>query len=347
MEPDAPCRTVVIDMGSNSFRLVAYSYEPGRWWRRTDEIYDTVRLGAGLVATGRLAEDRIETAIEAMEVYAHFCAASGIARGQVIAVATSAIRDADNGAELLARVRERTGFPARVLSAEEEARYGYLAAVNSTSLRDGAVLDLGGGSLQIVAVADRLAVAERLLAARHGADDGALPRRPALRRQAARRAASPRARGAGARAVGRAHARVARRHRRHRPQPDRGGRGGGGPAVDRRAGGAARARRPRAADRGARVALGRPACGDRGHQAGALRADPRRRPRDRRGDGGGRRRAHGGHPFGPPRGRLLLEPPRGRGPAAVRRRPHRQRAQPGGPVPARPRALHARRRLGR
>jgi exopolyphosphatase/guanosine-5'-triphosphate,3'-diphosphate pyrophosphatase len=158
MEPDAPCRTVVIDMGSNSFRLVAYSYEPGRWWRRTDEIYDTVRLGAGLVATGRLAEDRIETAIEAMEVYAHFCAASGIARGQVIAVATSAIRDAANGAELLARVRERTGFPARVLSAEEEARYGYLAAVNSTSLRDGAVLDLGGGSLQIVAVADRLAV---------------------------------------------------------------------------------------------------------------------------------------------------------------------------------------------
>jgi len=153
-----PRRTVVIDMGSNSFRLVAYSFEPGRWWRRTDEIYDTVRLGAGLVATGRLAEDRIETAIEAMDVYAHFCAASGIAPEQVIAVATSAIRDAANGGELLARVRERTGFPARVLSAEQEAHYGYLAAVNSTSLRDGAVLDLGGGSLQIVAVADRLAI---------------------------------------------------------------------------------------------------------------------------------------------------------------------------------------------
>jgi exopolyphosphatase/guanosine-5'-triphosphate,3'-diphosphate pyrophosphatase len=158
MEPQAPSRTVVIDMGSNSFRLVAYSYATGQWWRRTDEIYDTVRLGAGLVTTGRLAEDRIETAIEAMEVYAHFCAASGIARDQVIAVATSAIRDAANGAELLDRVRERTGFPARVLSAEEEARYGYLAAVNTTSLGDGAVLDLGGGSLQIVAVVDRLEV---------------------------------------------------------------------------------------------------------------------------------------------------------------------------------------------
>jgi exopolyphosphatase/guanosine-5'-triphosphate,3'-diphosphate pyrophosphatase len=158
MEAGSERRTVVIDMGSNSFRLVAYSFEPGRWWRRSDEIYDTIRLGAGLVATGRLAEDRIEAALEAMEVYAHFCTASGIAPEEVHAVATSAIRDADNGPELLARVRERTGFPARVLSTAEEARFGYLAAVNSTGLRNGAVLDLGGGSLQIVSVRERRAI---------------------------------------------------------------------------------------------------------------------------------------------------------------------------------------------
>ena len=151
-------RTVVIDMGSNSFRLVAYSYEPGRWWRRTDEIYDTVRIGAGLLATGRLAEDRIETAIEAMEVYAHFCAASGIGPENVLAVATSAIRDAENRDELLARVRELTNLPVRVLSTEEEAYFAYLAAVNSTTLSDGSVLDLGGGSLQIVRVHGRHAV---------------------------------------------------------------------------------------------------------------------------------------------------------------------------------------------
>jgi exopolyphosphatase/guanosine-5'-triphosphate,3'-diphosphate pyrophosphatase len=153
-----PRRTVVIDMGSNSFRLVAYSYEPGRWWRRTDEIYDTVRVGAGLLASGRLADDRIETAIEAMEVYAHFCAASGIELDDVRAVATSAIRDADNGAELLARVRELTNLEVRVLSTEEEAYFAYLAAVNSTTLSDGAVLDLGGGSLQLVRVRERRAV---------------------------------------------------------------------------------------------------------------------------------------------------------------------------------------------
>jgi exopolyphosphatase / guanosine-5'-triphosphate,3'-diphosphate pyrophosphatase len=152
-------RTVVIDMGSNSFRLVAYSYEPGRWWRRSDEIYDTVRIGAGLLANGRLAEERMSSAVEAMEVYAHFCAAAGIATGDVTAVATSAIRDASNGGELLERVRGATALPVRILGAQEEAYYGYLAAINSTALGDGAVLDLGGGSLQLVHVRDRRAVA--------------------------------------------------------------------------------------------------------------------------------------------------------------------------------------------
>jgi exopolyphosphatase/guanosine-5'-triphosphate,3'-diphosphate pyrophosphatase len=150
-------REVVIDMGSNSFRLVAYSFELGRWWRRTDEIYDTVRIADGLLASGRLSAERIETAVEAMEVYAHFCAASGIAAADIRAVATSAIRDAGNGGELLQRVREATGLSVAVLSTEEEARYGYLAAVNSTMLREGAVLDLGGGSLQLVHVAARRA----------------------------------------------------------------------------------------------------------------------------------------------------------------------------------------------
>ena len=49
-------RTVVIDMGSNSFRLVVYDSLGERWWRHSDEIYDVVRIGAGLGETGRLSE---------------------------------------------------------------------------------------------------------------------------------------------------------------------------------------------------------------------------------------------------------------------------------------------------
>src|SRR4051794_21072991 len=92
-----------------------------------------------------------------MEVFAHFCRAAGLASDDVDAVATSAIRDATNAREFLDRAEASSGLTVRVLSKEEEARYGYLAAVNSTTLSDGVMLDIGGGSMQLVHVERRLA----------------------------------------------------------------------------------------------------------------------------------------------------------------------------------------------
>ncbi len=94
-------------------------------------------------------------ALATLDVFDHFCRAAGLREDAVDAVATSAIRDAENSEGFLALAREHTSLPIRVLSREEEARYGYLAAVNSTTLTDGCVLDLGGGSLQLVRVVDR------------------------------------------------------------------------------------------------------------------------------------------------------------------------------------------------
>jgi exopolyphosphatase / guanosine-5'-triphosphate,3'-diphosphate pyrophosphatase len=148
-------RLAVIDLGSNSFRLVVFMAGDG-WWKRTDEIYEPVRISEGLIATGRLGEAPMERALATLDVFSHFCRASGLGGDAVDAVATSAIRDAENAEDFLARARERSGLEIRVLSRDEEARYGYLAAVNSTTLTDGCVLDLGGGSLQLVRVADRL-----------------------------------------------------------------------------------------------------------------------------------------------------------------------------------------------
>ncbi|MCW3009876.1 MAG: Ppx/GppA family phosphatase [Solirubrobacterales bacterium] len=150
-------RVAVIDLGSNSFRLVVFTTTGARW-RRTDEIYEAVRIGEGLAATGELGEAPMERALSTLDVFAHFCRAAGLGPGDIDAVATSAIRDATNAPAFLARARERTGLEIRVLPREEEARYGYLAAVNSTTLDDGCVLDLGGGSMQLVQVADRRAV---------------------------------------------------------------------------------------------------------------------------------------------------------------------------------------------
>jgi exopolyphosphatase / guanosine-5'-triphosphate,3'-diphosphate pyrophosphatase len=95
----------------------------------------------------------MKRALQTIDVFAHFCRALGI--DDVRPVATSAIRDARNGEAFARQARETTGLPVRVLSTSQEALYGHLAAVNSTTLADGAVLDLGGGSLQLVRVRER------------------------------------------------------------------------------------------------------------------------------------------------------------------------------------------------
>jgi exopolyphosphatase/guanosine-5'-triphosphate,3'-diphosphate pyrophosphatase len=148
----------VIDLGSNSWRLVVFSYGAGgaaSWWKRTDEIYETVRIGAGLDASGRLSEDAIERGLETLTVFERFCRANGLAPENVHAIATSAIRDATNQDEFLARARERTGLTIEVLDSKDEAYFGYVAAVNTTTLTEGAVVELGGGSMQLVRVEDR------------------------------------------------------------------------------------------------------------------------------------------------------------------------------------------------
>ncbi|MFM9127064.1 MAG: HD domain-containing protein, partial [Solirubrobacterales bacterium] len=174
MPADGDARLAVIDLGSNSFRLVVFeshsgASERGRlwwrspdeseaplgaWWKRTDEIYEPVRILAGAGKDGELSEESMDRALRTIDIFAHFCEAGELGPPERVAVATSAIRDAPNGDELIERAREQSGLEIRVLSGEEEARYGYLAAVNSTSLRNGAVVELGGGSAQLVKVED-------------------------------------------------------------------------------------------------------------------------------------------------------------------------------------------------
>ena len=148
-------RLAVVDLGSNSFRLVVFMAGDG-WWRRTDEIYEPVRIGEGLAASGELGEHPTHRALATLEVFAHFCRASGLDERHVDAVATSAVREARNAEAFLVPARERFPGAIRVLSREQEAYYAYLAAVNSTTLDQGCVLDLGGGSLQLLRVEDRL-----------------------------------------------------------------------------------------------------------------------------------------------------------------------------------------------
>jgi exopolyphosphatase / guanosine-5'-triphosphate,3'-diphosphate pyrophosphatase len=183
-------RVAIADLGSNSWRLVVFSYGDGPWWKRTDELYETVRIGAGMAATGALSDAAMARGLETLDVFSRFCRAGRIDPEDIHVVATSAIRDAENGADFLRRVREDTGLAVEILNARDEAYYGYIAAVNSTTLRDGAVLEIGGGSMQLIRVRDRAAAemasfplgAVRVTELLLGQD----PTKPAKRKQLAR-----------------------------------------------------------------------------------------------------------------------------------------------------------------
>ncbi len=146
-------RLGVIDMGSNSFRLVVFQYEVGSWWSLADEIREATRVSAGMGETGALQAEPIDRALHTAAVFSSFLRASGVER--VDAVATSAIRDAVNRDELLDAIRERTGLQVRVISDEQEAWYGHLAIVNSLTLTEGFGIDVGGGSVQVMRIAER------------------------------------------------------------------------------------------------------------------------------------------------------------------------------------------------
>ena len=140
-------------MGSNSFRLVVFQYQPGSWWSLADEIREATRVSAGMGDAGVLQAEPMDRALHTAAVFSSFLRASGVK--DVDAVATSAIRDAPNRDELLDAVQERTGLKVRVISGAEEAWYGYLAIANSLTLSDGFGIDVGGGSVQLMRIADR------------------------------------------------------------------------------------------------------------------------------------------------------------------------------------------------
>ena len=155
-------RIAVVDMGSNSWRLVVFGYEPGTpWWSLVDEIREAVRIGAGMGDEGLLQPERVDVALHTAAVFDAFCRASGVEA--VETVATSAIRDAKNGGELLTAIRARTALEPRVISGAEEAHYGFLAMANSTTIEDGFGLDMGGGSIQPLLIEGREATAAESL----------------------------------------------------------------------------------------------------------------------------------------------------------------------------------------
>lgn len=143
-------RIAAIDIGSNSVRLVVAQVLPSGGYRVLDEERENTRLAAALTETGRLAPEAEEATLLALR---HFLSiAEGYGTKQVRAIATSAVRDASNGAKFCARVQQDLGLNVEVITAGEEARLAYLSVARAFDVagRQIAVTDIGGGSTEIV-----------------------------------------------------------------------------------------------------------------------------------------------------------------------------------------------------
>lgn len=140
----------IIDIGSNSVRLVVYSGAT----RIPSIVFNEkimAGLGKGFAKTGALSPNAQERALGALRRFKILITQMGVSRTRV--VATAAVRDASNGDEFLEKVRA-TGFQPEVLSGEEEGVMAGQGVLSAIPAADGIIGDLGGGSLELVDVAD-------------------------------------------------------------------------------------------------------------------------------------------------------------------------------------------------
>jgi exopolyphosphatase/guanosine-5'-triphosphate,3'-diphosphate pyrophosphatase len=150
-DASATCaRIAAIDIGSNSVRLVVAEVLTSGGYRVLDEERENTRLAASLVATGHLSEESVQATIVALRRFLSI--ANGYGVGRISAIATSAVRDAENGREFCQRVRRELDLEIEVISSDEEARLAFLSVARAfdVSGREVAVADIGGGSTEII-----------------------------------------------------------------------------------------------------------------------------------------------------------------------------------------------------
>lgn len=143
-------RIAVIDIGSASIRLLVVEMTGAGSWRTLAEERAMTRLAQGLATGGTIVPDALRRSVEAVDRFV--AVAKRLGADEVGAFATAAVRDAQNGAEFVAMVKDRTGLRVRMVSEEEEGMLVFRSVSRVFDLSEGAsaVVDIGGGSLEVV-----------------------------------------------------------------------------------------------------------------------------------------------------------------------------------------------------
>lgn len=142
-----------IDIGSNSIKMTIGRQVAGGAIEQIDWASEVVRLGQGVAETGRLSDDRIDAAVQALRQFANRARALGAQ--EIVAVATEATRAAGNGLAFLDRVKDETGIDVRIVDGLEEATLTFRGLSATTDVSGNAMIaDVGGGSTELIVVAD-------------------------------------------------------------------------------------------------------------------------------------------------------------------------------------------------
>lgn len=145
-------RVAAIDIGSNAIRYTAAEQRPGGLVE-LDYVRAAVRLGHSTFLTGRLTDENVEAAVGAMTGFRRRMDRRGVTRYR--AVATSAVRDAENGPALVARARQEADIEIEVIDGQEEARLVWRAVRDRLDVEGRWLLvDLGGGSMEVSTTRD-------------------------------------------------------------------------------------------------------------------------------------------------------------------------------------------------
>jgi exopolyphosphatase / guanosine-5'-triphosphate,3'-diphosphate pyrophosphatase len=144
-------RVAVVDIGSNSTRLLVADVTADGALTELERRTRVTRLGDRVDRTGRLADDAMQRVLATLAEYRELIDRHGA--GPTVAVLTSAVRDAANGSDFTARVRDDYGLDARAIAGDEEARLTFLGATSERPPGDATptvVIDIGGGSTELV-----------------------------------------------------------------------------------------------------------------------------------------------------------------------------------------------------
>ncbi|HEY3422604.1 MAG TPA: Ppx/GppA phosphatase family protein [Methanocellaceae archaeon] len=146
-------KMAIIDLGSNTSRMLIIEVTDRGAYHLAEEDKGVVRLSEDMLPGGDIKRPAFKRAAQAMKLFKGVCDNHNVTK--VIAVATAAVREATNQKEFLDFLASDAGIEFKVLSRQEEPYYGYLGVINTVDLRDGIIMDMGGGSTEITLVKDR------------------------------------------------------------------------------------------------------------------------------------------------------------------------------------------------